>query len=273
MCITSAKAELSKTKILSMALDNGRHLLSYSNKAKNLSGRPNSMILPIPGEVNKDWFYNTTEYNNFMSDIERDANAHLYRSAGILSKSKSLNFEEFELGFYKVITTNDIDRLKYRLLDLNESQRPEISEELLNFFKLNYEGWSFVVCIFTGSQEMDAQPIMFEYKPMDYNWIYFPTMDSHTGGAPDLTEKVKMDHTLILDQKGLKESLVSVVNFSQELPEILKRRKYVAHQLKQNFPNGDIYYNLSEIEMETDHKGHCFSHMKKQSTHPGLATV
>lgn len=134
MCITSGKAELSKTKILSMPLDNGRHLLSYSNKAINLSGKPNSMILPIPGEVNKDWFYNTTEYNRFMNDIERDANAHLYRSAGLLRKSKSLSFDEFEVGFYKVITTNDIDRLKYRLLDFyDESQRPEISEELLNF--------------------------------------------------------------------------------------------------------------------------------------------
>lgn len=253
-----------------MPIDNRRHLLSYSNKVKNLSGKPNSMILPIPGKVDKDWFYNTTEYNKFMNDIERDTNTHLYRSAGILSKSKSLSFDEFELGFYKVITSNDIDRLKYRLLEFDESQRPEISEELLNFFKSNYEGWSFVVCIFSGNKEMEAQPIMFEYEPFEYNWIYFPTMDSHTGGAPDLNEDVRMDHALILDQRGLDESKVSAVKFSQELPEILKRRKYVTHQLKLALPNGDIYYNLSTIEDKTDFAGNCFQRMKKQPKHPGL---
>ena len=40
MCITVNHAALSNTKILSIPLENGNHFISYSNKAKNLSGKP-----------------------------------------------------------------------------------------------------------------------------------------------------------------------------------------------------------------------------------------
>ena len=80
MCIVSAEAKLTKTKILSMALDNGRHLLSYTNKAKNLSGKVNSMILPIPGKVDKDWFSNSlpdhTQLYMRLAHISTDATSN-----------------------------------------------------------------------------------------------------------------------------------------------------------------------------------------------------
>lgn len=267
MCMVSAEARLTKTKILSMALDNGRHLLAYTNKAKNLSGKVNSMILPIPGTLEKEWFYNTTEYNNFLDNIHKQAEVSRFRSAGV-SKGLSRSFEQFEVGFYKIVTTNDIDMLREHLSGLHESQRPDISDELLNFFKTQYKGWSFVVCIFSGDKEMDAQPIMFEYKPFSYDTIYYPTMDSHTGGAPDLNEDVDMDHTIIVDHIGL-EKFVPNVNFSQEVPEILKRRKFVALKFKSKFKNGDMYLSLDRLNIKTEDNSESFSIIKRRSDYPG----
>lgn len=270
MCIVSAKAKLTKTKILSIPLDNGRHLMSYTNKAKNLSGKKNSMILPIPGKLNKEWFYDTSEYNEFVKDIERQANVN---SEEILSRgmrSKTLSFEEFEVGFYNVVTTNDISKLVERL----GVYGPEISSELINFFKEHYKGWNFVCCIFDGDKEMDAQPIMFEYEPFDYEWVYFPTMDSHTGGAPDLNARVSLDHTLITEQYGLQGFNIKDVKFKQEVPEILKRRKYVSSKFNTTLPNGDIYINRNELDKESTIRGDFFDNIKRTPVHPGkLETI
>ena len=67
MCIVSKEAKLSKTRILSMALDNGNHLLAYSNKVENTSGKQNSMILAVPGELRQEWFMDTSDYNKFLN--------------------------------------------------------------------------------------------------------------------------------------------------------------------------------------------------------------
>lgn len=250
-----------------MPLDNGRHLLSYSNKVKNLSGKPNSMILPVPGELNQDWFSVTTEYNKFLEEIEKQAYTEQYRSRGLKSKSMS-RLEEFEVGFYKVITTNDIDALKEKLSSLNEAQRPEISDELLDFFKSNYRGWNFVVCIFAENNEMESQPIMFEYKPFHYDWVYFPMMDSHTGGAPNLNEEVPVDHTLIIEHVGLKEERTSKVKFSQDVPETLKRRKFVSTKWKGRMKNGDMYINIKSLNEKTDDSGSSYKMFKRANSHP-----
>ena len=270
MCIVSAKAELTKTKILSMPLDNGRHLISYKNKAENKSGKVNSMILPIPGKLSKDWFYDTTEYNDFMDEIERRTKVNLTRSLGIERGFKSKSIEEFSLGIYKVISTNDIDALIDRL----GVYGPDISDELLDFFKNHYKGWNFVCCIFDGDKKMDSQPIMFEYEPFDSDWVYFPTMDSHTGGAPDLNESVKLDHTLMTEHSGLEGDTIKEVHFKQEVPEVLRRRKYAAFNPKGSLQNGDMYLKISDLASKGKFRGEFFEKLKRTPVHPGeLETI
>ena len=115
MCIVSAEAKLSKTRILSMELDNGRHYLAYSNSATNLSGGKNSMILAIPGTV-KD-FYDTTHYNDFLKDIENQAHIEEFQSRGMRSKSAK-GFTKVKLGMYDIIVGNDL--LDKGLVSMNE---------------------------------------------------------------------------------------------------------------------------------------------------------
>lgn len=263
MCIVSAQAKLSKTKILSMALDNGNHYLAYGNKAQNLSGKQNSMILAIPGELRREWFENTKDYNKFLLDIENQAEISFTLSLGVRSKG----IERFTIGMYTVLITDDIEELFKVNHDPNVDLNL-ISEELKSFFKTHYKGWSFVICVFDGSETMDSQPIAFQYKPFDYNWLYFPTMDSHTGGAPDLKEMVEMDHTLMYEYPGLLDRVVQNVKFRQEVPELLKRRNYVSTKWDTLFENGDMYLNLEELNKPTKEHELIYNSFKRLAYHP-----
>lgn len=69
MCITINTAVLSKTKILSVPVNNGNHFIAYSNSVKNTSGKPNAMIFAIPGKTSPSLFYDTTKYKDFMDTI------------------------------------------------------------------------------------------------------------------------------------------------------------------------------------------------------------
>lgn len=288
MCIVSKEAKLSKTRIMSMALDNGRHLLSYSNKVENTSGQPNSMILAIPGKVSREWFYDTSKYNKFLEDIENKAYLSYENSQGIYSRGISKGklatkgFDRFKVGMYDILITDNIDNI-YDFTEgeehVNENDllkpefRPEISEELLSFFRTHYAGWHFVICVFSGTEVMESQPIMFEYEPNHPDWLYFPTMDSHTGGAPKLGELVEIDHTLIYEYPGLRKPVVRNMKFSQDVPELLKRRNYVStkwgEDYRQKLPNGDMYIHVPSLEKLADDRKFCYEGFNRTPVHPG----
>lgn len=270
MCMTSAKASLSKTKILSVELENGRHSLSYSNSVTNTSGIQNSMILPVPGKLNKKWFKDTAKYSKYLKEIERQAKLSRDESMGIYSRGfdvkgmRSKGIERFNVGMYDVLISDDIRKTAERLGALG----PQISEELLSFFETQYKGWNFVMCIFEGSEKMDSQPIYFEYEPFNKSWLYFPTMDSHDGGAPNLEANVSMDHSLMYDYPGLVDRVVHNVDFSQKVPQKLMRRNYVSTKWDDRIINGDFYLHLPTLHKQTNNKEGCYQAFKRSAVFP-----
>jgi len=257
MCITVNYAALSSTKILSIPLDNGNHFISYSNKAKNLSGKPNAMILPIPGETDQSLFHDTTNYKNFMEDIIKVCGLDKYY--GILAKSlryksrsveDELSFDQFELGMYTVGLAKDFGGVRDFLNSLPENKRPVVSEELKKFFEEKYIGWSFAVCCFDSDKTVDSQPIAFEYKPHEKHLVYFPTMDGHDGGAPNHDESVKTDHTFIYEHTGhmVKEKFIKeFITLGEEVPKFLQDKKYRSHSLHGLQKNGDTFIDVRKM--------------------------
>ncbi len=258
MCITSGPAELSKTKIMSFPLESGRHMFAYQNSVRNgvvgildslpfrLQGNqedapPNSMILPIPGEVKEEWFYDTSNYNEFLDDIEK---WHKPKSRGLSkSVSNSVQADVFENGMYTIVVSKSADAILDAVKTLPENKRPEIKKELLDFFESYYKGFSFVVCCFDVNKEMKSQPIMLEYEPTNPKYLFFPGMDSHDGGAPKVGEYVKTDHVLITDcpWKDTKQK------FTQQAPLILERA-YVTYESNDFEPNCDWFSPITTSE-------------------------
>lgn len=252
MCITVNHASLSKTKILSLPIENGNHFIAYSNSVKNLSGKPNAMILPIPGETNPSLFHNTEGYKNFLVEITKKCRLEEdymgIRSRG-LSKSKSLSFDQFELGQYVIALSKDFNGIREFLAQLPEEKRPVVSEELQNFFQEKYAGWSFAICTFDSDKTINAQPIAFEYKPFNYNFLYFPTMDGHDGGAPDVDAIVNTDHTFIFEHTGemTGDYAQKFVTLDAQVPAFAQNRKYRAIHSQDRVKNGDVFINLENL--------------------------
>lgn len=248
MCITTNKASLSNTTILSIPVDNGRHFLAYSNKVKNLSGKPNAMILPIPGKTKQEWFHDTTEYKDFLKEIVKKSDIDNW--CGNLSMSRGCkSFDRFNVGMYTIGLSESFEGAEEFISSLEENVRPEISDSLKEFFKKEYKGWSFAVCCFSSNEVIDSQPIAFEYEPVNSDIIFYPTMDSHDGEAPDFTERIKSDHTFIFEHSGemKKEYEMESIQLNSQVPSILQNRKYRnSYEDGYDF-NGDTFISLSEM--------------------------
>jgi hypothetical protein len=256
MCITVNHAKLSKTKILSLPLENGNHFIAYSNKVKNLSGKPNAMILPIPGETSPALFHDTTKYKDFMDEITENCDLHEdYMGMRSRGMKGVLSFEQFELGMYTVGLSKNFNGVRDFIDALPEEKRPEISEELKSFFQEKYAGWSFAICVFDSDKTIDAQPIAFEYKPFGSQLLYFPTMDGHDGKAPNIDDMVNTDHTFIYEHTGSMEIPKGsfwgyekqFVTLKAEVPGFLQNRKYRAVFSRNLQKNGDTFVNIDEM--------------------------
>jgi hypothetical protein len=261
MCVTSAAASLSETRILSVRLSEQKHLLCYTNKAKNLTVLPNSMILPVPGKLSEADFIDTTPFPGFMTELQRYLTPGSRTlgggTKGISGDSlRSRNVQHFKSGMYEVFVADPApvrtiaERIVGARHPVNEAlevmppfDRPTISESLLEFYDSNYPGWSLVVCVFGPSKVMDSQPIMFTYEPLQ-EWkdrVFFPAVDSHNGGAPRLTEEVDVDHFLITTSTRGHE-----VPPMKMCPPILHGLKLVGLPMHDSMPNGDWTGNVSD---------------------------
>jgi hypothetical protein len=271
MCVTSASASLSETRILSLRLNETQHLLAYSNKAKNLSVLPNSMILPIPGRLSEKDFIDTTPYSGFMEEIER----YLTGGGKLGGVSKGItmrggpsrNVQHFKSGMYEVFVadpaeptmfaapamshkTSIVDKLIGRKHPVNEAleslqpiDRPQISDSLLEFYDRFYPGWSLVVCVFGPGKAMESQPIMFTYEPLP-EWrekTFFPAVDSHTGGPPNLREQVDVDHFLITESVHGDE-----IPKAPKCPPQLHGRRLAGRKMEEQWANGDWVGSVHE---------------------------
>ncbi|MEO6305159.1 MAG: hypothetical protein ABIP51_18515 [Bacteroidia bacterium] len=241
MCITSGPAILSKTKILSCKVEGGKHLLAYSNSVENKSITPNSMILAIPGTLSEEDFYDTTLYKDFLNEIE-EANKTVMKSLSRSLSSSSFSFTSFKNGMYQVLLSETIEGIGEALQSLPIEERPIIKEDLLSFFGSHYKKHSFVICVFSSTETISAQPIMFTYTPFDYEIVYFPSMDSHTGDAPNIKEMVEVDHFLITNKNVGKK-----LEFESTVPDILKNLFFHCFEFKGNKKNGDWFLVKNQL--------------------------
>lgn len=252
MCITINHASLAKTKILSLPLKNGNHFISYSNVVRNRSGKPNAMILAIPGKTQPSWFHNTEKYKNFMNEIIEKATIDNWMgilSKGVRSRGMTLSFESFELGMYTIGLADSFDGAEEFINSLSQEKKPEIGEELKTFFRNEYKGWSFAVCCFDSNKTIDSQPIAFEYTPFHPDFLYFPSLDAHDGKAPRLNFNVDVDHTIIFEHTGemREDYILDTIKLDADVPSFLQDRKYRFVNMNGSAKNGDTFIKISEM--------------------------
>jgi hypothetical protein len=252
MCISILPSEMKTTKILSIPVggESLNHFLSYSNNVVNLSGTPNAMILPVPGIVKQEWFYDTTPFKFFMNDIS-DNCSYIYDYLGrpkIISRGVELSVN-FKLGQYSIYLVPPNGSLIETISSIDTSIRPAIKNSFYDFFDEHYKNCSFVICLFDNNETIDVQPIAFEYLPNNPNLLYFPTMDCHNGEIPNLNDKVELDHIFLFEHTGQQpEGLVknsTVCCF--DVPSFLKERKYRSLIGDEEEFNGDTFIYINNM--------------------------
>lgn len=165
------------------------------------------------------------------------------RGMSLGMKSKGLNFNAFKLGSYLIGLTSSFEGMTDFLAAVSVEDRPRISDELLKFFATHYNGWSFAVCLFKADA-IKAQPIAYAYKPFNPDVLFFPTMDSHTGGAP-VKQMVDVDHSL-MKHVPAKSGPNASDFFSQNVPDFIRNTRYDVDELDGQEINGDYYVKVED---------------------------
>jgi hypothetical protein len=208
MCISAAPAKLSDTIVFAGECPDGDHLLGYQNNAENLSENDvNAMILPIPSttKMSSKNMLDTTKCPKLLKDLAAAASKLLDRR--VMTKSVTLSrgfgsIEVFKSGNYTIVLAENGLDIPNALMQLDEKERPEISEELCRSFVEFYPKWWMALCIWSGKSKMESHPILWKYTPMNKNYLFMPGLDSHTGGVPQVEKLIERDHSLVVGRIG-----------------------------------------------------------------------
>jgi len=267
MCITNGPAELSQTIIYAgEAIKDGKfvHILGYQNSVANMTSGPNAMLLPFPTNVSMgpENVLDTSECKSVLKDMAKCFENHRRRRSLSLSKSyDSLDdVQVFDSGNYTVVLTDDASKIPGALDRVREDRRPQVNQKLFDKLSEYYGEWPVALCCFNNKDKVAADPMMWWYEPIDTKTLFAPGLDSHTGGPPNLNEKVYVDHTIMFGS-AIGSALMSagasdIRGIKNELPESIKNIIPTSiHGLKYNemMVNGDFIikkaslYNMKDL--------------------------
>jgi hypothetical protein len=248
MCITVQRADLSKTILLAHALEDGRNIVGYQNRAKNRSRVPNAMLLPFPSltPMTRKNCFDLSSQPKLFHDYAELVQPEQTRSRGL---SKGTNFldipraEVFDSGSYTVVLAQDARAIPAAIEQVPANKRPALHPELFDAYAQWYPGWSIALCCWDG--EIEAEPLLWWYDPLPaYREHHFlPGLDGHDGTVPDPARKsVAVDHTIVVGAPVFRAAAPNARHIlkgvGDELRGVLPENVY-GGVLQQQMRNGD----------------------------------
>ena len=222
MCVTSGRARLSKTIIYAGQAQHGEetvHVLGYQNRAETYAG-PNAMVLPFPSReaMGPENVIDTTECKGLLKALAELGKPHLLGATKGFAASASRGVRVFHAGSYTVVMSQTARWIPRALEQVPENRRPTVQAALFEAYTQWYPQWPVALCCWDGS--VDAEPLLWWYKPLDATKLFYPGLDSHTGDVPVLGRRVETDHTLVWpDREGAPTGVL-------RMPDAV--RKYIA---------------------------------------------
>lgn len=265
MCCTLYPSTMSDTILYAAEarLDGKRvHVMGYQNRASNLGSGPNAMILPIPAatpmtaangvDMTGDMRHVLAQYKAAYRRHFPEAKTLLYAPA----RAGAKQVEVFDVGSYTVVLARDATAIPQALEDVRPNRRPKLNPALFDAYARFYPGWHIAVCCYDG--DVEAEPMVFWYEPMDPMRLFAPALDGHDGKPPKLDVAADRDHYVFfaapsgrggihVDLSGLRLPPVHDALFS---------RWFAGTKLRGWMPNGDFWLPVAELakpepEMQT----------------------
>ncbi len=258
MCCTLRPAQLSQTILYAgEAMHAGKHVhvLGYQNRSRNMFTGPNAMILPFPSfkEMGPENCLETKDLKWMMKNMADAVQPPIQefsksrRSMGSvrLGSSRVITFES---GAYTVVLADDAISIPAALDKVPEQRRPQINEEIFEAYSKWYPEWPIALCCFDSRQEVANDPMIWWYEPTDKETLFAPALDAHLGRAPDLSQKVAVDHTVIFGSTETPRG--ATVRFNKAVPSHIYPfipNRVVGKSFKTVMSNGDFTVPLERL--------------------------
>lgn len=254
MCVSLRPARFSKTKGFAGEVTIGGvlyHLCGYGNRAasgtaphRRTLGSPvrrgsrgrsfgwnspvtesteggNAMLLhfpAIPGTMNQDSVIDTASAPNFLKDMEKailpPVSRGGLRRGGTLGKGLPDSVQIFEHDIYTVVLASRPEDIPAALAHVPANKRPQLNEAIFSAYAKWYPGWTFALCCFNNADEAEAKPLLWKYRPARPEFLFFPGMDAHDGGVPDLNADVDVDHAIMVSSDKMAAGAGSEVYYT-----------------------------------------------------------
>jgi hypothetical protein len=131
-----------------------------------------------------------------LAAVRRPRTLSLGRSPLLSAQAASI-VQVFEHDVYTVVLAEDPRLIPAALDRVPRRRRPRIADDLFGFYADRFPRHTVALCCFDNADAQRAKPLVFRYPVPDPDVIVLPTVDAHTGGAPDLGALVAVDHWLI----------------------------------------------------------------------------
>jgi hypothetical protein len=267
MCICLSEGGFANTLGYAGAVG-ARHTFWYQNVARQPAPGPNAMVLHVPvAPGTRPELLDTTACPNVLKDMKR----------AVTPVTRAAPQEEFlmgavaivEMGPYHIVIADDPTLIPEALAQVPAHKRPAIRPDLLAFYKAAFPGWAMLCCCFDGTN-FESLPIAVVYTPRYPDSLFFPALDSHTGGPPDLVTWVSVDHVLCFgtDTPAPPDSRYTPpdstaptvttsrqgfvpVHYTDDLPAAVRTllpEQVIGDTLHGLLPNGDFFADRAAIE-------------------------
>lgn len=255
MCLTLEPAKLSSTIIYAAEVQSPegqlRHVIGYQNKA--VSRGPNAMILPIPaaGSLGQENVIDTRVFKGVLDNYAK-AVKRLNPTFGFRRKSVTNDalFQVFESGSYTIALADSGEGIDEALKFVPENKRPRITPRFLSALESLYPGWPLAVCCFEGELEA-PEPLLWWYEPKFPSYLFAPAIDAHDGNPPDITQRVRRDHTIVFASEFSDRYLESSLYYDlAEVPvehQWLFSRKICGAEIHGLTGNGDFVLPVDQV--------------------------
>jgi hypothetical protein len=197
----------------------------------------------------------TRQFKSFLKDISK-ASKYVAKTLGFDSDDLRLNSrgltksaQVFSIGSYTVVLAEDVNQIPEALTRVPEKKRPKITDQFLAGYGNLYPNQPIAVCCWEGT--IEAEPLLWWYKPTNKDTLFIPTMDAHDGGPPDLNAMVKADHMISVgsvndDRVGHHFPVRYTDRLTKEVQNLLP--SYVhGTKLKATVKNGDMFVDATKM--------------------------
>jgi len=261
MCLTLEPSRMSGTILYAAETvhnDKLVHVMGYQNKAENLSPRPNAMILPIPSAapMGPGNAIDMRACKNVLKDYEQVYIANKPRTRGLTKGLMNLGVDSvqvFDTGNYTVVLARDATQIPSALSLVPENKRPNPKPDIFAAYAKLYPGWHIALCCYDGT--VDAEPMVWQYEPLDPARLFAPALDGHDGQVPNVTaSQVQRDHTVILSLVNTPKTRFAMDFRSSRTASVIPEthqhlfgRYFRGAQQHGPTKNGDFSFPISEI--------------------------